>query len=196
MTDALTQAAQLVDGSQPMTSDALLEWFGERGWACPTIDHPPMFTVGDSKTLRVTPQGQGDIKNLFLRNKKGVMWLVSCHEDQVIDLKALATAVGAGRFSFCSEQRLMHYLGVRPGSVSPLALINDRARVVHFLIDQALLETPTIYLHPLINTRTTMLRTKDLIDFAAAIGHAPRVVRFSADGVDCAPSPIESIPYE
>ena len=70
-----------------------------------------MFTVEDSKTLRVSPGGQGDIKNLFLRNKKGQMWLVSCHEDRKVDLKTLAKALGAGRFSFASETRMMQYLG-------------------------------------------------------------------------------------
>ncbi|MGA0342636.1 MAG: prolyl-tRNA synthetase associated domain-containing protein [Gammaproteobacteria bacterium] len=196
MTDAITEPLQLVDGSSPMTSDAMLDWLTAHGWPCPTIDHAPMYTVEDSKALRVTPEGEGDIKNLFLRNKKGQMWLISCHEDQPIDLKALAGAVGAGRFSFCSEQRLMQYLGVQPGSVSPLALINDRSGVVQFLIDSALFKTPRIYLHPLINTRTTTLSTEDLIHFAVKISHPPRVVTFSPNGVHCAPHPIQSMPYE
>lgn len=176
---------RLVDGSPPMTSDALLEKLRRDGFDCPTVEHPPMFTVEDSKSLRVTPEGRGDIKNLFLRNKKGQMWLVSCHEDRLIDLKRLAAGLGAGRFSFCSEQRLMHYLGVTPGSVSPLALINDTSRVVKFFIDRALLEVAEIYLHPLINTRTTTIRTADLLSFAISSGHPPGVLTFLEDRVDC-----------
>ena len=87
----------LIDGSLPKSSKALLAELASLGIETSTTEHAPMFTVEDSKTLRVTPGGMGDIKNLFLRNKKGQMWLVSCHEDRNVDLKMLAKALGAGR---------------------------------------------------------------------------------------------------
>ena len=144
-----------------------------------------MFTVEDSKTLRVTPGGMGDIKNLFLRNKKGQMWLVSCHEDRNVDLKMLAKALGAGRFSFASEARMMQYLGIKPGSVSPFALVNDITSAVRFVIDSVLTQTEVIYLHPLVNTRTTTIATSDLLAYCARIGHKAEIITFEEDGVHC-----------
>ena len=95
---------RLIDGSLPKSSDALLDELASLGIETETTEHAPMFTVEDSKTLRVSPGGQGDIKNLFLRNKKGQMWLVSCHEDRKINLKMLAKSLGAGRFLFLQLQ--------------------------------------------------------------------------------------------
>ena len=176
---------RLADGSAPMTAEALLDQLRSLGISVPTIDHSPMFTVKDSKAMRVTPGGAGDIKNLFVRNKKGQMWLITCQEDRQIDLKALATALGAGRFSFASHQRLMLYLGVAPGAVSPIALVNDRQRSVTFVIDNALLACGAIYLHPLDNTRTTTMATCDLLDFIAQTGHPAQTITFDSDGVHC-----------
>ncbi len=176
---------RLADGSAPMTAEALLDQLRSLGISVPTIDHSPMFTVKDSKAMRVTPGGAGDIKNLFVRNKKGQMWLITCQEDRQIDLKALATALGAGRFSFASHQRLMLYLGVTPGAVSPLALVNDRQQSVTFVIDNALLACGAIYLHPLDNTRTTTMATCDLLDFIAQTGHPAQTITFDSDGVHC-----------
>ena len=176
---------RLADGSAPMTAAALLNQLRLLGIRVPTIEHPPMVTVKDSKAMRVTPDGAGDIKNLFVRNKKGQMWLITCQEDRQVDLKALATALGAGRFSFASHQRLMLYLGVAPGAVSPLALINDRKRSVTFVIDNALLAFETIYLHPLDNTRTTAMTSGELLDFIARTGHPARTIAFDSDGVHC-----------
>ena len=184
---------RLADGSAPMAANALLDQLRLLGISVPTINHPPMHTVKDSKAMRITPGGAGDIKNLFLRNKKGQMWLITCQEDRQIDLKALAKALGAGRFSFASHQRLMLYLGVAPGAVSPLALINDRQRSVTFVIDNALLAFETIYLHPLDNTQTTAMTTCELLDFIAETGHPPHTITFDSDGVHCNdPSPGEA----
>jgi Ala-tRNA(Pro) deacylase len=176
---------RLIDGSLPENSDVLLAELAALGIETSTTEHAPMFTVEDSKTLRVTPEGQGDIKNLFLRNKKGQMWLVSCHEDRQVDLKTLAKVLGAGRFSFASETRMMQYLGIRPGSVSPFALVNDRTGAVRFVIDYALIQTEVIYLHPLVNTRTTTIATSDLLAYCARTGHEAKIITFGEDGVDC-----------
>jgi Ala-tRNA(Pro) deacylase len=176
---------RLADGSAPMTAEALLGQLRSLGISAPTIDHPPMVTVKDCKAMRVTPGGAGDIKNLFVRNKKGQMWLITCQEDRQINLKTLAKALGAGRFSFASHQRLMLYLGVTPGAVSPLALVNDRHRSVTFVIDNALLACETIYLHPLDNTRTTAMASCDLLDFISQTGHPAHTITFDSDGVHC-----------
>ena len=175
----------MIDGSLPKGSDALLAELASLGIETSTTEHAPMFTVEDSKALRVTPGGMGDIKNLFLRNKKGQMWLVSCHEDRAVDLKMLAKALGAGRFSFASEVRMMRYLGIKPGSVSPFALVNDITGAVRFVIDSVLTQTEVIYLHPLVNTRTTTIATSDLLTYCTHTGHKAQIITFGEDGVHC-----------
>ena len=107
------------------------------GIAHRTAEHPPVFTVEEAKALRGNLSGH-HIKNLFLRNKKEEMWLVVALEDRAIDLKRLGEALGAGRLSFGSAERLKRHLGVEPGSVTPLALINDEARAVRLVLDRGL----------------------------------------------------------
>ena len=147
----------------------------ELGIESTTTTHPPVFTVAEAKNLRGELPG-AHIKNLFLRNKKGAMWLVVCLEDRRIDLKALAAALGAGRFSFGSAERLLRYLGVPPGSVTPFAVINDRAELVGVVLDSALLEGAAIHCHPLVNHMTTAIAPEDLMRFLEAERHAPKIL--------------------
>src|SRR6266481_8634390 len=111
----------------------------ELGIAQRTVKHPPVFTVEEAKSHRGELPGH-HIKNLFLRNKKEEMWLVVALEDRAIDLKRLGERLGAGRLSFGSPERLAKYLGVEPGSVTPLALINDDSRSVQLVLDRGLVD--------------------------------------------------------
>lgn len=142
------------------------------GIARPTVEHPPVFTVEEAKALRGNLPGH-HIKNLFLRNKKEEMWLVVALEDRAVDLKRLGEVLGAGRLSFGSPDRLRRQLGVEPGSVTPLALINDDSRVVRLALDRGLTEGGPVNAHPLVNTMTTAIATEDLQRFFAATGHVP-----------------------
>tara|TARA_Y100000766_G_C18791862_1_gene548626 strand:- start:411 stop:959 length:549 start_codon:yes stop_codon:yes gene_type:complete len=160
----------LIDGSAPMTSSILMLKLKELGIKTTTIDHDPIFTVEDSIKEKITPRGPGNVKNLFLKNKKGQMWLLCCNENTQVNLKILASDLGAGRFSFGSQQRLMHYLGVLPGSVSPLALINDKEYVINFIIEDSLLHARELNLHPLVNTKTTTISLDDLYKFMEYLG--------------------------
>lgn len=144
----------------------------ELGIAHRTVEHPPVFTVEEAKALRGNLPGH-HVKNLFLRNKKEEMWLVVALEDRAVDLKRLGERLGAGRFSFGSPDRLRRKLGVEPGSVTPLALINDADRVVRLALDRGLAEGGPVNAHPLTNTMTTALSTADLLRFFAATGHEP-----------------------
>lgn len=144
----------------------------ELGIAHRTVEHPPVFTVEEAKALRGDLPGH-HIKNLFLRNKKEEMWLVVALEDRAVDLKRLGERLGAGRLSFGSPDRLRRQLGVEPGSVTPLALINDADRVVRLALDRGVAEGGPINAHPLTNTMTTALAGADLLRFFAATGHEP-----------------------
>jgi len=157
------------------TPDDLFAFLGQLGIAHPTVHHPPLFTVEESRTLRGQIPG-GHTKNLFLKDKKGSLFLVTALEDAVIELKSLHRRLGAsGRFSFGSPEQLRAVLGVEPGAVTPLAAMNDAALQVTVVLDQALMAHAVINCHPLRNTMTTSLAREDLVRFLAATGHPPRI---------------------
>ena len=138
--------------------------------------HPHVMTVAESELL--VPQLPGaKTKNLFLRDKKGLRhFLVTVPHDRTVDLAALGTVLGAGRLGFASPERLMQYLGITPGSVSLLALFNDRNGAVEFVVDRALWEAPAVQAHPLVNDATMVIAHCDLERFLAATAHVPRIV--------------------
>ncbi len=161
----------LDDGSAPATPEMLFRHLGELGVQVDTVSHPPVFTVEEAKALRGELPG-GHTKNLFLRNKKRRMWLVVCPEDSQIDLKGLGERLGAGRFSFGSADRLLRYLGVIPGAVTPFAVINDHGGAVTLVLDRSLLEIEPLNFHPLDNGMTTAIAPKDLVRFLESVDHA------------------------
>jgi Ala-tRNA(Pro) deacylase len=149
------------------------------GIPAPTVDHAAVFTVAEAKALRGELPG-AHTKSLFLRNKKGVMWLVVAREDRIIDLRRLGDQLGSGRLSFASPERLQRHLGVIPGAVSPFAVINDRDRVVTVVLDADLREEDPLNFHPLDNTMTTAISWDDLLRFLQAHDHPPAFVDFAA----------------
>jgi len=159
----------------PTSPEALHARLDALGIAYKAVSHPPVFTVEEAKALRGELPGS-HIKNLFLRNKKGRMWLVTCLEDRQVDLKALGDKLDAGRLSFGSAERLMTYLGVRPGAVTPFAVINDKGGEVTMVLDGGVLKQAPVNCHPLVNTMTTALAPGDLIRFLEAEGHAPQML--------------------
>jgi len=140
-----------------------------------THKHPALFTVEQSKEMRGDLPG-GHCKNLFLRDRKSRMWLVVCREDLRIDLKALGPKIGADRLSFGSADRLMRVLGVIPGAVSPLALINDTDHQVTVILDKAMLALTPLNYHPISNEMTTAIAPEDLMVFIRSCGHEPMLV--------------------
>ncbi len=160
----------------PTSADQVLARLDALGFTHKTITHPPVFTVDEAKQVRELTQG-GHVKNLFLRNKKGAMWLITLAEDKRVDLKALGEVLGSGKLSFGSPERLKEFLGVYPGSVTALAIINDKGGQVAFVMDQDLLDHETINVHPLRNDQTTNIRTEDLLAFAKAENHMPAVIQ-------------------
>lgn len=161
----------------PTTADALLARLDAIGVAYREHRHPPLFTVEDSKTLRGELPG-GHCKNLFLKDKKGQYWLVVALEDRPIDLKSLDKKIGAARLSFGSAERLWEVLGVRPGAVTPLALVNDRAGQVKLVLDKGMLAHDPLNYHPLVNDRTIALSPDGLLAFLRDTGHDPAILDF------------------
>jgi Ala-tRNA(Pro) deacylase len=158
------------------TPDELFAALDRLGIAHPTVSHPPLFTVEQSQALRGTIPG-GHTKNLFLKDKKGALFLVTALEDAVIELKSLHRRLGAGgRFSFGSADLMRETLGVEPGAVTPYGAINDRTGRVTVVLDAELMAHDTINAHPLVNTMTTSIARDDLVKFLQATGHQPRIV--------------------
>jgi Ala-tRNA(Pro) deacylase len=168
----MTDTAPSADLVPPTSPEQLLERFKELGIETTTHDHPPLMTVEDSKRLRGDLPG-GHCKSLFLKDKKDQYWLVVTLEDRKVDIKALDRHLGAARLSFASPERLWQVLGVKPGSVTPFALINDRERKVRVFLDAAMLREDPLNYHPLVNTKTTAIKPADLIRFIEACGHRP-----------------------
>ena len=172
-----TFAATLLDGGTPATAVDVQQRLDGLGFSHQTISHPPMRTVEDSKKHRDGVPG-GYSKNLFLRNKKGKMWLVTLQEDRRVDLRKLGELVGAGRVSFASPERLMKYLGVIPGAVTPLAVINDLSNAVNVVLDTSLLDQTPLHFHPCDNSMTTTIDRTTLMGYLSASGHDPLLVDF------------------
>ena len=159
----------------PVSPEDLLAYLAALGVETETVDHPPLFTVEDSRTLRGEIPG-GHTKNLFVKDKKGRLFLLVLGEETVIDLKRVHEKIGAqGRVSFGSAELLEEVWGVRPGGVTPFGAINDKAGRVSVVLDQAMMRHGRLNFHPLVNTRTTGLASEDLIKFLRATGHEPLV---------------------
>ena len=165
----------------PTSPERLLARLEELGIKAVTHAHPPLHTVEESKALRGALPG-GHCKNLFLKDKKDQHWLVVALEDARVELNRLDRLIGSARLSFASPDRLWRHLGVRPGSVTPFALINDTERKVKVVLQQAMLEWDPLNYHPLVNDRTTAVRPVDLLAFIRACGHEPAIVAFGGDG--------------
>jgi Ala-tRNA(Pro) deacylase len=149
------------------------------GIAHRTLDHEAVFTVAESDRLHRELAG-GHTKNLFLKDAKDKLWLVIAEAHTPVDLKALPKAIGSARLSFGKAELLEAVLGVTPGSVTALALINDRDRRVSVVVDERLMSYDMINCHPLENTATTSLSRDDLMRFIRACGHEPRVLTLTA----------------
>jgi Ala-tRNA(Pro) deacylase len=159
----------------PASPDDLFAFLANLNIPHKTGWHTAVFTVEEGRALRGSAEG-GHTKNLFLRDKKGVPFLVVAQEDTAIELKSLHRQLGAsGRFSFGSTELMRELLGVEPGSVTPFSVINDTDRRVIVVLDAALMAHEALNFHPLVNTGTTTISRQDLLKFLEATGHKPRI---------------------
>lgn len=143
------------------------------GIAHETHDHPPVFTVEQSRAHRASIDA-AHTKNLLLKDG-AAFWLVVMPADAPLDLKALPERIGSRRLRFASADDLMRLLGVESGSVSAFALINDRGREVRLVLDRRIVDAAWVAMHPLDNARTTVIASGDLLRFLDSIGVSPQV---------------------
>lgn len=145
------------------------------GIATETVEHPPLFTVEQSRELRGEIPG-GHTKNLFLKDKKDQVFLVVAEEDAAIDMKSLHKRIASARLSFGKPELLAELLGVVPGSVTPFGAINDSSGRVTVILDAGLMRHERLNFHPLENTATTTIGRDDLVAFLRHTGHEPQIL--------------------
>jgi len=161
-----------------MSRDDLLAFLDAHGIEHATLEHPAVFRVGEGEEIKAGLPG-AHTKNLFLKDSRGQLWLISARQDTRIDLKRLPEVIGSGKLSFGSAALLEGALGVTPGSVTALALANDEARAVRFVLDARLDEAGQVNFHPLVNTATTTVGRAGFRAFLSALGITPIVVDFT-----------------
>ncbi|HEX3699602.1 MAG TPA: YbaK/EbsC family protein [Phenylobacterium sp.] len=162
-----------------MTRDALLAHLDEIGADHATTEHPAVFRVDEGEALK-RAIGGAHTKNLFLKDARGQLWLISAEGHAQIDLKRLHTVIGSARLSFGNAALMGETLGVTPGSVTAFGLINDTGHRVRFVLDRTLDEAERLNFHPLTNTATTTLSRAGFAKFLASVGVRPLVVDFQA----------------
>ena len=164
-------------GHTPYTPEKLLAALDDLGLNTSTLHHEAVFRVGEGEGIKDQLPG-AHTKNLFLKDDKGQLWLISAEQTTQINLKALPKIISSGRLSFGSPERLYDALGVVPGSVTALALINDPRHKVIFVLDKVLADAGIVNFHPLTNTATTALSQADFRKFLGSLDRELRVVDF------------------
>ncbi len=163
----------------PVSRADLFAFLDALGVAHRTVDHAPVFTVAEGEDIKAGLPG-GHTKNLFLKDKKGALVLISALQSTDIALNQLHKVIGGARLSFGSADLLEEALGVTPGSVTAFAIINDPGHRVRFILDKALMDHDIVNFHPLKNDATTALTSADLLGFVRALGREPEVLDLSA----------------
>lgn len=159
----------------PARPEDLFARLAELGIDTTTHQHPPLYTVEQSRALRGEIPG-GHSKNLFLKDKKGAVALVVMLEDTEVDLKTLGGRIGMGKVSFGKPDLLMERLGIEPGGVTPFGLINDTDRKVKVVLDERMMAQDLLNYHPLTNAATTTITAPDLVRFIESCGHQPDII--------------------
>lgn len=157
-----------------MSEAALYADLQSLGIAWTALEHEAVFTVEESEAIHGQMPG-AHTKNLFLKDSGGAFYLVTVDHAIRVDLKALAPVIGAKKLSFGKAEDLLELLGLTPGSVTPLAAINDTGARVKVVLDERLAAANTVNVHPLRNTATIGLSGADLVRALAHWGHAPQV---------------------
>ncbi|PHR63103.1 MAG: DNA-binding protein [Robiginitomaculum sp.] len=164
----------------PADRTSLFAFLDHLGILHQTTEHRPIFTVEEGADIKATLPG-GHSKNLFLKDKKGKLFLLSALGDTKIALNQLHKVLGCARLSFGKAELMEQVLGVTPGSVTAFSLLNDQAGQVTFVLDASLLACDPVNFHPLKNDATTAISADDLLKFARASGHEPLFVNFAAE---------------
>jgi Ala-tRNA(Pro) deacylase len=163
-----------------MDTRQLLEFLDQHQIRYSYHEHVAVFTSQQAREL-IEPLPGASAKNLFLRDKKGKRhFLLTVDDQKTVNLKLIAASQGISGLSLASPERLMKYLGVTPGAVSLMALVNDPDGCVEVLIDQDLWSADALHAHPLVNTATLVIPLDGIKAFLSATNHIPHFIRISS----------------
>ena len=127
------------------------------------VEHTPVYTIEEMDALGEIFDNAKICKNLFLRDQKGKRhFLIVLPEEKRVELSKISEKINSTKLSFASSERLKKYLKVEPGSVTPLAIINDESNSVEMFIDEELKNEKLLGVHPNQNTSTILLTPEDL----------------------------------
>ena len=170
-----------------MDEKLLFEFLKKHSIAYHLYEHQPVFTVEDKPVVTAIdgvpasdPILGPHFKTLFLRDKKGAFFLVSVTEEKRVDLNALSGVLGCGRLSFGKPEKLLEFLKLTPGSVTPYGLLFDQENKVHFVLDEDALGGSWVSFHPLRNDMTIITTPQDFVTCLGAMGHTPQIIRIPA----------------
>ncbi len=165
----------------PATRQDLFNLFDTLNISHRTVDHPPVFTVEESASVKADLPG-AHTKNLFLKDKAGQFFLICAQSHTPIKINKLHPILGCKRLSFGKPEPMLDLLGVTPGSVTLFSVMNDTNGQVKLIIDKILVDAEIVNFHPLLNDATTAISSTDMISFATATGHAPIILDFNEIG--------------
>lgn len=169
--------------SPPFYAQNLLDFMTHLGIGYELYNHAPVFTVEESHKIDQDIPGT-HTRNLFLRDKKETMFLVTLRHDTLIDIKKLSTLLGAGRLSFGSPERLWTYLGVKPGSVTPLSILNDTEGKVRLILEKGMMDSNLVNFHPLDNSMTVGMQPSELMTILEKQAITPHIMDLSPAAPD------------
>ena len=149
----------------------------------PCFEHPPLRTVEDAHVHWDKLVG-AQVKNLFFKDAGGQLWLVVVPGDPRMDTKAMAALIGSRRLSFGNADLLREVLGVEPGAVTPLGVMNDTARRVRTVLHAGLMDEAQLLVHPLVNTATVQIAPADLRHFMTTHHTEPALIDLSRAFMD------------
>lgn len=180
----MENAAEKIDLSDlPTSPEQLMARLTDLGIAYRLHEHKAVYTVAEAMEVEHDIPG-AHCRNLFLRDKKKKNFLVVLRNETEVDIKKLQPIIGADKISFGSADRLFEYLGVKPGSVCPYAIINDKDNQVQIVLEKGMLEEPRVNYHPLVNTMTIGTTPDELLRFIESTGHEPHIVDLAAAAPD------------
>lgn len=181
----MTDAARAIEEMPPLPTspDELMAKLEELGIEYDLHRHEAVFTVAEAQKVERGMRGV-HCRNLFLRDKKKNNFLVVLCNETEIDMKKLAPVIGAEKLSFGSADRLWAYLGVRPGSVCPYAIVNDRNNEVKIILEKKMMEADIVNYHPLLNTMTIGTTPANLLKFIESTNHTPHILDLGAAAPD------------
>ncbi len=161
-----------------MNKTDIYRFLEERGIPFEKMDHPAVYNMEEMREVKL-PHPEAEAKNLFVRDdKKRNYYLITVPGEKRADLKAFQTCYGTRRLSFASDEDLMKILGLIPGAVSPLGLLNDSEKITQFCLDEEFARgNRLIGIHPNDNTATVWLRAEDLISLIRDHGNPVRIVK-------------------